>query len=556
MVLRLATALGLLLCLAACKRQVPAPELPAPWFEDCTAAVNLDFKHEVGPSRAYFMPESMGSGGALFDFDNDGRMDIYLVHNVSPSSAARNRLYRQEADGQFRDVSEGSGLDVTGYGLGVAVGDVNNDGLPDVLLTEYGNVRLFRNRGERRFEDLTRTAGIENTRWATAASFFDYDRDGWLDLIIVNYVDYSHTIKCYDTRGAQEFCGPQGMQGTAARLFHNLAGEKFEDVSVASGVAKKTGPGLGIFCADFDGDHWPDIFIADDGTPNRLYINQHDGTFVEEAAQRGIAYNAFGSPAANMGVAVGDVDADGLIDIFVTHVSWEQHALWKQGPAGLFQDQTAASGLSNLKLRGTGFGTVFADLDCDAAMDLAIVNGRIKRGEDPGPYLTGLDPFWHAYAQRNQLFANDGAGKFREISQANPALCGRAGVGRGLACGDIDNDGDLDLLVCNTGSFAQLFRNIAPKRGHWLIVRAVDPGLGGRDAYGAEITVAAGTKKWKRLVQPSYSYLISNDPRAHFGLGAAKVFDRIEVVWPDGTQESFPGGKANQVLVLRKGQKP
>ncbi len=510
------------------------------------------------------MPESAGSGGALLDFDNDGRLDIYLVHNVTPTSASKNRLYHQEPDGRFRNVSEGSGLDVTGYGMGAAAGDLNNDGLPEVLLTEYGNTRLFRNRGGGRFEDVTRAAGVENTRWATAASFFDYDRDGWLDLVVVNYVDYTETTKCYDTRGVMEFCGPQGMRGTAARLFHNLGRQndgvlRFEDVSVASGLAKKTGPGLGTLCADFDGDRWQDILIADDGTPNRLYINQRNGTFNEEAAQRGIAYNAFGSPVANMGIAFGDVDGNGLSDVFVTHVSWEQHALWKQGPAGLFQDQTAAAGLGSPARRGTGFGTILADFDLDGALDLAFVNGRIKRENSAGrsvpadPILPDLNPFWHPYAQRNQLFANDGTGRFREISEANSAFCGRAGVARGLACGDIDNDGDPDLLVVNTGASAQLLRNVTPNPGRWLMVRAMDPALGGRDAYGAEVTVIAGARRWVRLVQPGHSYLVSNDPRVHFGFGSINAIDRIQVVWPDGTDEIFPGGDSNRHLVLRKG---
>ncbi|HKQ36806.1 MAG TPA: CRTAC1 family protein, partial [Verrucomicrobiae bacterium] len=349
---------------------------------------------------------------------------------------------------------------------------------------------------------------------------------------------------------------PQGMQGTASRLFHNLGGVKFEDVSVASGIAKKTGPGLGVLCADFDGDHWPDIFIADDGAPNRLFINQRNGTFSEEAAQRGIAYNAFGAPVANMGVAFGDADGDGLSDIFVTHVSWEQHALWKQGPVGLFQDQTASAALGSLKMRGTGFGTLFADFDCDGDLDLAVANGRIKRGDDPGPYLGELDAYWHPYAQRNQLLTNNGHGRFKDTSDANPAFCSRAGVARGLACGDIDNDGDVDLLVMNTGTRAQLLRNITPNRGHWLLVRAIDPASGGRDAYGAEITVSAEAKTWKRLIQPSYSFLVSNDPRAHFGLGAATAVAGIEVIWPDGTSETFPGGQADRLLILRKGPNP
>ena len=568
------TLFAVLFCLPACtKRDLPYREdsvsnfekrgSQSLWFEDITAQSGLDFKHDAGATGSWFMPESIGSGGALLDFDNDGRLDIYLIHSAGPSKS-KNRLYHQEINGQFRDVSDGSGLDVSGYGMGAAVGDVNNDGLPEVLLTEYGNTRLFLNRSGGKFEDITRASGIDNTRWATAAAFFDYDRDGWLDLVIVNYVDYTETTKCYDTRGAPEYCGPQGLQGTASRLFHNTSGHnkglRFEDVSVASGLARKTGAGLGVLCADFDGDHWPDILVADDGMPNRLYMNQRNGVFTEEAAQRGIACNAFGSTAANMGIGFGDVDADGFFDVFVTHVAWEQHALWKQAPAGLFQDRTAMAGLATPSRRGTGFGTVLADFDLDGALDLALVNGRIKRTNNGGKsaaekesLLPGMNPFWNPYAERNQLFANDGTGRFQDISDANTALCGRAAVGRGLACGDIDNDGDLDLLVVNAGGPAELLRNVAPRRGHWLTVRAIDPAAGGRDAYGAEITVTAGARRWARLIQPGYSYLVSNDPRAHFGLAGASTIDRVEIIWPDGTREAFPGGKTDRLIVVRKG---
>jgi len=504
------------------------------------------------------MPQSIGSGGALLDYDNDGRLDIYLIHNVSTNSRSTNRLFHQEPDGHFRDVSEGSGLDVTCYGMGVAVGDLNNDGLPEVLLTEFGNTRLFANRGSGHFEDVTGQAGIANIGWATAAAFLDYDRDGWLDLVLVNYVDYSPTIKCYDTRGALEYCGPQGIQATSSRLFHNLgpdaqASVRFQDVTVTSLLAQKTGAGLGVLCADFNGDHWPDILIADDGLPNRLFINQRNGTFKEEAVQRGLAYNSFGSSAANMGIAFGDVDGDGLFDLFIPHVSWEQHGLWKQGPAGLFQEKAMDAGLSNLARRGTGFGAVLADFDLDGDLDLAFVNGRIKRGDDPGPYPAELDPHWRPYAQKNQLLANNSQGGFREISDANPALCTRAGVGRGLVCGDIDNDGAPDLLVINTGANVQLLHNVALRRGHWLTIRAIDPNRGGRDAYGAEIFVQAGNSRWQRLIQPSYSFLVSNDPRAHFGLGSHTKVEAIRVVWPDGNEEDFPGGPVDRMITLRKG---
>ena len=559
---RIGTLVVLLGSVTGCKRSGPAGTASSgsgqPWFENITAASGLDFVHDSGATGSYFMPESIGSGGALFDFDNDGHLDIYLVHCAGRESPSRNRLYHQEPDGRFRGVSAGCGLDVSGCGMGVATGDVNNDGLPEVLLTEYGAARLFLNRGGGKFQDVTAAAGIENTRWGTSAAFFDYDRDGWLDLVVVNYVDYAPSQKCYDTRNALEYCGPQGMNGTATRLFRNLgqpgaSGVRFEDVTVRSGLAQKAGPSLGVLCADFDGDHWPDIFISDDGEPNRLYINQRNGTFTEEAALRGIAYNALGCTAANMGIAFGDVDGDGLFDIFVTHLVWEQHALWKQGPRGLFQDLTAAMGLASLRWRGTAFGTVLADFDHDGALDLAVVNGMIKRGNDPGPFLPGMLPFWHPYAQRRHLFVNDGQGRFRDIAEANPAFCHEAAVGRGLACGDLDNDGALDLLVINTGAPAQLFRNRAPRRGHWLTIRAIEPTLGGRDAYGAEVTVEAGAHRWWRLVQPGYSFLVSSDPRVHFGLGPATRIDRIRVLWPEGDEELFPGGPVDRQLTLSKG---
>ena len=555
----------------------PAPEAARgeAWFEDITERSGLKFIHDAGTSDRYFMPYQMGSGAALFDYDNDGRLDIYLVQNGGPNSRSTNRLFHQEPDGRFKDASAGSGLDVAGYGMGVAVGDVNNDGWPDLLLTEYGAIHLFVNNRNGTFTDRTEAAGLDDPRWATAAAFFDYDRDGWLDLVVVSYLDYDPTQKCFDPQGQPEFCGPHGFPGTVTRLFHNLggvaadklvlaapaggAGEgtvraiRFEDVTVKSGLARMPGPGLGVLCADFDGDRWPDIFIADDGQPNRLFINRHDGTFSEEAGVRGLAFNAMGQTAGNMGIAIGDVDGDALFDILVTHLAEESHAFWMQGPRGVFQDRTAAAGLIKQGWRGTGFGAVLVDFDQDGALDLALVSGRVKRGQETPSAMAGLDPFWVPYAQRGQLFANDGQGRFHDVSQQNPQFSGRAVVGRGLACGDLDNDGAVDLLVTSVGGPAQLFRNVAPHRGHWLLVRAIDPALGGRDAYGAEIVVRAGGRRWWRLLNPGYSYLVSNDPRVHFGLGSARAVDSVQVIWPDGKEENFPGGVTDRLLVLRKG---
>jgi hypothetical protein len=536
-----------------------------PWFEEITLRSGIHFLHDTGPSGGYRVPEQMGSGAACFDYDGDGRLDLYFVQNGGAGSAAANQLYHQEADGRFRDVSAGSGLNVTGAGMGVAVGDVNNDGRPDVLLTEYGGVRLFINQGGGKFVEVTESAGLDNPRWATSAAFFDYDRDGWLDLVVGNYLDYDPSQRCTDASGSPEFCGPHGFPGLVTRLFHNLGAAaareglavRFEDVTATAGLAAVPGPALGVMCADFDGDHWPDIFLADDGRPNRLFINQRNGTFVEEAVERGLAWNGLGQTAGNMGIALGDVDGDGWFDVFVTHLAEEQHALWTQRPRGSFQDRVGTAGLANPAWRGTGFGTVLADFNLDGALDLAIVNGLVKRrpagASGPEPMAPGVRPFWAPYAQRAQLFANDGRGNFRETSAANSAFCGRAVVGRGLAWGDLDNDGAVDLVVTSTGGPAQIFRNVAPRAGHWLTLRLLEPSHGGRDAHGAEVRVQAGTSQWWRLLQPASSYLCSSDPRVHFGLGQLTRVEAIEVLWPDGTAETFPGMNADQSVILRQG---
>jgi hypothetical protein len=547
----------------------PAPSPPPDedtggpaWFADVTAEVGLDFVHDAGPVGHFFMPQIMGAGAALFDFDGDGRLDIYLLQSAGPDSGSTNRLYRQGPDGHFTDVSKGSGLDFAGYCTGVAVGDVNNDGRPDVLVTMYGGLKLFLNNGNGTFTEVGGPAGLDSVLWGTSACFVDYDRDGWLDLVVVNYVAYDVPVPCYDRQGRRDYCHPRQFHGSVTKLYRNLGpqgakdgrpGVRFEDVTEKAGLGRLTGPGLGVACADFTGDGWPDVFVANDGAPNRLWVNQRNGTFQEEAVDRGLAYDGMGNAPANMGVALGDADGDGLFDLFVTHLTSETHTLWRQGPRGTFRDRTVPAGLAPPGSRGTGFGTVMADFDQDGAVDVVAVNGRIARG--PPAAGEALGPFWSQYAERNQLFANAGAGRFQDISAREKALCGVPGVYRGLACGDLDGDGALDLLVTSVAGPARLYRNVAPHRGHGLLVRAVDPARK-RDAYGAEVTVRAGDRRWVRWVNPGYSYLCSNDPRAHFGLGPVDHVDAIDVLWPDGTRETFPGGPADvrPELVLRKGE--
>jgi hypothetical protein len=554
-----AAVLLVLLGLPGCSRP-PAPstvggEQQGPeWFEDVTEAVGLDFVHDPGPQgRDYFTPHTIGSGCA-FIHDSDGTLYLYLPQDAGPRSKVVNRLYRRTSSGRFEDVTAGSGLDVAGYGMGVAIGDVNNDGRPDVLLTEYGGIKLFLNEGGGKFRDVTAASGLLDPLWAVSAAFVDYDRDGWLDLVVVNYLDVDPKKECLTPQGTRDFCGPTAFAGTCSKLFHNRGGAagkpRFEDVSFASGIGRVPGPGLGVVCADFNGDGWPDIFVANDGQPNRLWINCHDGTFKDEALSRGIAYPMLGTAYAGMGIAVGSTTNDGLLDLFVTHQATETNTLWKQGPPGTFHDRSAQAGLTTSAWHGTGFGTLMADFDNDGALDIAVVNGAVVPGS--AARGTGLG-FWEPWAQRNQLFANNGKGKFREISQANPTLCGGWNIGRGLAAADFDHDGGVDLLVTAIAGRARLLHNVAQGRGHWLEVRTLLPAAK-RDAYGAEVRVRAGERQWLRLINPGESFLSSSSPIAHFGLGSVTAFDSIVVTWPDGKREAFPGGPADRLVELRQGE--
>jgi hypothetical protein len=560
----------LLFCFAfsACNRDsnsaAPAATRGKPWFQEVTTQAKINFSHDPGPNGSYFMPQSMGSGAALFDFDQDGRLDIYLLQGAGPETDSRNRLYRQQSDGTFRDVSEGSGLDVAGYGAGVAIGDVTNDGRPDVFVTEYGRIRLFVNKGEGKFADVSREAGLESLLWGSSASFLDFDRDGWLDLVVANYVAYDPTRPCYGRTGTRDFCSPNEFAGTPTRLYRNATGDvardkahegdsrepHFEDVTDKSGLGDAEGPGLGIACADFNHDGWDDIFVANDQRPNRLWINRQNGKFEDQALLLGVALNALGRAGASMGTAWGDVDGDALPDLFLTKLDVETHTLWRQGPPGLFKDATIDAGLATAR-RSTGFGTVLADFDLDGDLDLAYVNGSVL-AIDPVAN-EALPTFWRSYAEPGALFANEGPGRFVSISADNPDFCATAEVGRSLCAGDIDNDGDVDLLSTTTAGPARLFRNVAQGKGHWLLIRAIDPALR-RDAYGAIVTVTAGKRSWQRLINPGTSYQCSHDPRAHFGVGETHEIDEIRVRWPGGPEEIFAGGEVDRLLTLRKGE--
>ncbi len=570
---RIAAAAILAFGLASCSRTPPnpAPEAPAApstppavegWFQDATDRLGLKFVHNPGEGVHFFMPGNVGSGLALFDCDNDGRLDLYLIQNGGPASGSTNELWHQEADGHFTNISAGSGLDVAGYGMGVAIGDVNNDGLPDVLLTEYKTVRLFLNLGGGKFREVPAAeSGIDNPLWGASAAFVDYDRDGWLDLAVTNYVELDPKHECKNLTGQLEFCGPKAFPGSVTKLFHNLGAQGkpgvFEDVTDASGFGAVKKPGLAIVCADFDGDGWPDIFIANDGVANCLWMNQRNGTFKEDAYSRGVALNALGQPQANMGIALGDINGSGRFALLVPHLIEETSALWIQQQPGIFQDKSADAKLADPLWHATGFGAVLSDFRNRGMLDIAISNGAIRRNRLKSPdaaTIAANGPFWAPYAERNQLLEGDGNAHFTDRSNENDGFCGVPRVARGMAAGDFDNDGGVDLAVSYIGAPARIYHNAAPNRGHWLEIRAIEPKCGGRDAYGAEITVHVGGASWKRWCSPAASYFSSNDPRAHFGLGEKVQADTIEVLWPNGDHESFPGSPADRQLTLRHGE--
>ncbi len=538
----------------------PEPALPrstSPWFEEVTARLHLDFHHVAGTN--WFMADQVGSGCVLQDFDNDGRVDLYFVQDGGPPLEARNGLYRQQDDGTFAPVPPGSGADISGRGMGAAAGDLNNDGLADLVVTEYGGVKLLWNRGHMQFVEMARQAGVDNPRWAVPVSFIDYDRDGWLDLVVGNYLDYDPTQVCQDVQGRRDFCSPEAFPPTVTRLWRNVTGSpgappRFVEVTEHAGLARVPGAALGLVCADFTGDGWPDIFCSDDGRPNRLFVNQRDGTFKEEAGMRGLAFNAMGRTAANMGTAFADLDGEGRGALFVTHLAEEFHSFFRQDQPGLFRDAVAQSGLQQQSWRGTGFGTVAADFDNDGGMDLAVVNGLVSRSK-PGqtPVRPGTSVWWAPYAQRPQLFASVGAGQFRDVSADSPALTASASVGRSLAVGDWDRDGGMDLVVANVAGPAVLLRNLPPRRAGWIQFRLTDPAHGGRDEIGAEVVLVSGGRRRWAILQPATSYLASHEPILHFGLGRETRYDAVEVRWPEGNREVFAGGDAGQRVVLRRG---
>jgi len=541
-------------------------DAPDAWLFEASTAAGLHFVHDPGADDGFESPQIMGPGGALFDCDGDGDLDLFLVGGGPlpgpdrPADLVPSRLFRREANGTFVDVTDESGLKNTGYGMGIAVADADNDGDLDVFLSNYGDDRFFVNRGDGTFRDHTEEAGVSDPHWSTAASFFDYDRDGWLDLVVVNYLDYSPGRPCYDYGRRREFCGITQYSGTVSRLYRNrglgsdAGGPQFVEVTVSAGLATGAGRGLGVRCSDFNDDGRPDILVANDAEPNRLWIQQPDGTFRDEAQLRGVAVNQLGRPEANMGIIYEDLTGDGLPDVFITHLRGETNTLWRGEAGGQFADITPQTGLGPSSLRSTGFGVVATDVDLDGDLDLLIVNGHVQRQDDSGGEVAAQQVPWDKYAEPGLLYLQQTPGRFVLESRLGGKFSRERLIGRGLLAGDLDGDGDLDFISTNCHGPVRLYRNEAPHQGHWLLIRAFDPARK-RDSYGAQIHVAAGELRMSREVQPSSGYLTHQDPRVHFGLGQATGIDRVVVRWPDGEleQEEFTEVSIDAVVELRRG---
>jgi len=518
-------------------------------FKEVAEKVGLTFRHYNGMTGKFFLPEIMGAGAALFDYDNDGDLDIYLVQGSvleaadKPGStmfpwrdtvSQRGRLFRNELNStrklQFTDVTEKSGIVATGYGMGVAVGDINNDGWPDLYLTNVGSNQMYLNKGDSTFVDVTKNTNTDDPRWSTSGAFVDYDRDGWLDLMVLNYADFSpaNSPACYAHTSARDYCTPRAFRAPGNRLFHNRRDGIFTDLTASAGVDKEFGHGLGIVTADFDDDGWIDIYVANDGDPNQLWINQKNGTFKNEALLAGAAVNRDGKAEAGMGVDAGDFDGNGTDDIFITHLMEETNTLFTNLGKAIFEDRTREAGLGMPGRRFTGFGTLFFDYDNDGWLDLLVVNGAVQLLPE---LMRKGDPF--PLGQPKQLFRNQGNGGFVEvIDQAGPNFQVLE-VGRGAAFGDVDNDGDTDVLVTNNNGPVRLLLNEAGNRNHWLGLRLVDKT--GRDMLGASVEVVVTKNKiLRRRVRTDGSYLSANDPRVLVGLGSATRVEVVRVRWPDG----------------------
>ena len=524
-------------------------------FVDVARSAGIDFQHDNAASAEKYLVETMGSGCGWIDYYQNGLMDLYLVNGAAtklytPKHSLRSALYRNNGDGTFTDVTAKAGVGAEGlFGMGVAVGDYDNDGFPDLLVLGYGRCILYHNNGDGTFTDVTAKAGVGNSgKWASSAAWFDYDNDGRLDLVIANYVDWSpdKNFWCGEHGpGLRSYCHPDNYQGEAPTLYHNNGDGTFTDVSKQSGIGLKAGNGLGVVTFDYDNYGWQDIFIANDSMPNFLFHNNRDGTFREVGYAAGVAVSMDGTQEAGMGTDAADFMGSGRMGLIVTHLDLQLARLYENLTDGTFDDATLRSKIAYATFHSSGFGARFMDYDNDGARDLFMANGHI---------LDNIERF-HSdvhYAESKMMFRNTGRGVFENVSAQLGPDFQLPRVSRGAAVGDFDNDGDLDILVNNNGQAPQLLRNDGGNANHWLEIFLIGT-KSNRDGVGARVKVSAGEMVLYDQRKGGMSYQSAQDPRLHFGLGQHDKVDEVEIIWPSGVVTKLGSLKSNQIISVKEG---
>jgi hypothetical protein len=521
------------------------PASPAFQFVDVTKSSHLEFQHNSGAYGGKLLPETLGSGCAFLDYDGDGWQDILLINGMDWPGHKRQRstlrLYRNEQDGTFSDVTRKAGLDVEMYGLGVAVGDYNNDGFPDILITCMGQNRLFKNTGKGTFIDVTQKSGLGRRQaLSTSALWFDFDRDGLLDLFVCNYVKWSpdHDVFCSLDGKHKSYCTPEAYRGETCWIFHNRGDGTFEDVTASSGIFDSSSKSLGVALLDHDQDGWPDLLVTNDTQPNKLYRNNHNGTFKDVAVEAGIAFSSDGKARAGMGVDVGDFENSGRAGVAITNFDNEMIGLYRASGNGTFEDIATHAGVGLPSKTTLGFGCLLADLNLDGALDLLAANGHI---DDTVRNIRGNV----GYAQPPQLFLNDGKGRFTDLSSGAGDGFRQPKVARGLAYGDFDRDGDLDILMTTNRGPAYLYRN-DQLAGNRSIRFKLQGTQSNRDAIGASVRIEAGGSSQARLVKSGSSYLSQSELPVTFGLGRRDKVERVVIQWPNGRTEEYKNLTAGQ----------
>jgi enediyne biosynthesis protein E4 len=541
--------------LSYCSVDLAAQVPGAPGFRlvDVTAAAGLDFRHNNGAYGGKFLPETLGAGCAFIDYDADGWQDILLVNGMDWPGHKRQRstlkLYRNNRNGTFTDVTHAAGLDIELYGMGVAVGDFNNDGFPDLFVTCVGQSRLFKNTGAGTFVDITRTSGLGGREaFSTSAMWVDVDRDGLLDLFVCNYVRWSpeHDVFCSLEGKRKSYCTPEAYRGDTCWLFRNRGNGTFEDVTATCGIFDSSSKSLGVALVDHDEDGWPDIFVANDTQPNKLYRNQRDGTFKDVALEAGVALSEDGKARAGMGVDTGDFANSGRPGLAITNFEGEMIGLYRGQDKGLYRDVTIAAGLGSASRTRLGFGCLFADFDLDGSLDLIVANGHI---DDTVRNIRGNA----GYAQAPHLFLNQGTGTFRDVASDVGSGFALPRVGRGLACGDFDHDGDVDVLITTNSGPPVLFRNdqVAGRRGIRFRLAGVKSN---RDGIGATIRIHHGGTSQTRTVKSGSSYLSQSELPVTFGVGTRDRIERVVIAWPSGRTEEYKDLATGKAYVITEGK--